>query len=265
MMLVEARRKVERERIAGKRAVAAKADQASKARSKRSRSGERTKRYRNMEIAQAVKLYAHRFLRVPTGLRRGKPVELLDWQVDYLAGLFAPDTAIAALTLARKNGKTGLLACLILAYLDDRGPLHESDACILAASTTEALANVLAGSVQSMARASEIELKRRQIPRPTSIEGAAGARLVVLPAERTAGAHGQSADLAVIDEAGLFESRLREALGDLAEHADKHECYRWASSCDWHSVDWRRLRGATRRQFGRSTQDDLCSVTGCCT
>ncbi len=203
-----ARRATERERIALKRATAAERQSAARARSARATARERTKRYGDLELAEAVKVYAERFLRVPTGLRQGKPVHLLAWQTEFLAALYGADTRVSALSLGRKNGKTGLLACLILAHLDRRGPLHKPRACILAASTTEGLSGILGQAVLQTAEASGIDLRRRQLPRPTSIEGADGARLIVLPAERTSGAHGQSADLCVIDEAGLFESRL---------------------------------------------------------
>ena len=60
---------------------------------------------------------------MPAGLLRGQPFQLADWQVAWLRGALAPGIREAGLSVARKNGKSGLVAALVLAHLV--GPLRQ--------------------------------------------------------------------------------------------------------------------------------------------
>ena len=71
--------------------------------------------------AAAVAAWATATLQVPAGLLRGQPFALADWQVDWLRGALASGIREAGLSVARKNGKSSLVAALVLAHLAARG------------------------------------------------------------------------------------------------------------------------------------------------
>ena len=62
-------------------------------------------------------------LEVSQGPLAGQPVKLLPWERRFLRGAFAPKVTTAALTLARGNGKTSLVAAIGAACLN--GPLSQ--------------------------------------------------------------------------------------------------------------------------------------------
>ena len=60
-------------------------------------------------------------LTVTQGRRAGEPLTVLPWQRKFVAGAFKPGRTTAALSVARGNGKTVLVAGIACAALD--GPL----------------------------------------------------------------------------------------------------------------------------------------------
>ena len=60
-------------------------------------------------------------LEVSQGAHAGQPFAVLPWERRFVRGAFRPGVRDAALTIARGNGKTALVAGLATAYLD--GPL----------------------------------------------------------------------------------------------------------------------------------------------
>lgn len=61
--------------------------------------------------------WIERYCRVPEGRDRGKPVRLRDWQVNELRRLYDSPTRTFILSFGRKNGKTALIAFLVLLHL----------------------------------------------------------------------------------------------------------------------------------------------------
>ena len=57
------------------------------------------------------------FCVVPEGKDRGKPVHLRDWQVDEFRKIYDTPTRTAILSFGRKNGKTALIAFIVLLHL----------------------------------------------------------------------------------------------------------------------------------------------------
>lgn len=57
------------------------------------------------------------FCRVPEGKDRGQPVRLRDWQVNEFRRLYDSPTRTFILSFGRKNGKTALVAFLVLLHL----------------------------------------------------------------------------------------------------------------------------------------------------
>ena len=112
------------------------------------------------------------------------------------------------MSVARKNGKSGLVAALLLAYLC--GPLNASNWRGVVVSETGALAAELREAIRQTAESSGLSdrLTIKQSPPPGSIAGQDGALLSILASDKATG-HAIGADLAVIDEAGLLDENRR--------------------------------------------------------
>ena len=164
------------------------------------------------DLGEVVAEWAAENLRVPTGPLRGQPFTLDRWQVDFLSEALGPGVREAGLSVARKNGKSGLIAVLLLAHL--LGPLNAPLWRGIVVSLTGGLAAELRDAVQQTAEASGVDrlLNVRRSPPPGSIEGARGARLTILASDKATG-HALGSDLAVLDEAGLLPESNRDLWG----------------------------------------------------
>ena len=81
------------------------------------------------------------FCLVPEGELVGQPMRLLPFQKDFIHDLMADNTREAYLSIAKKNGKTNLLAALILAYLI--GPPSIENAQIISVAMAQKQAMIL--------------------------------------------------------------------------------------------------------------------------
>ena len=171
--------------------------------------------------AAAVARWTAKTLQVPAGLLRGQPFTLADWQVAWLRGALAPGIREAGLSVARKNGKSGLVAALLLAHLV--GPLRRPAWRAVVCSLTGNLAKELRRQVEEIARASGLydaeaaaasrlptgdRIAAYQTPQPGRIVGPDG-DVTCLAADRATG-HAVGADLAIVDEAGLLQEKHRD-------------------------------------------------------
>ena len=146
------------------------------------------------------------YLKVPTGPLRGRPFKLGEWQRRFIRDALAARIREAGLSVARKNGKSGLIAAILLYYL--RGPGARADWRGVVASLTGRLAVELRDAILATAEVSGIGLERVQTPYPGRVYSKAGPRLDILAADKATG-HALGADLAVLDEAGLVEENQR--------------------------------------------------------
>lgn len=133
----------------------------------------------------------------------GQPFRLGGWQRTFLRKALARKVFVAGLSCARKNGKSGLIALVLAAYLV--GPLNRPLWRALVVSLTGRLAGELRDQVAEILIASDLgeQVKVVRSPAPGRIEGLNGARVDFLASDRSSG-HASSADLAIIDEAGLL-------------------------------------------------------------
>lgn len=147
-------------------------------------------------------------LRVPTGPLMGRPFKLGDWQKEWIAAALAPGIQEAGQSVARKNGKSGEIAAVILAGLC--GPLNRHGWRAIVTSMTGLLAKELRHAIVLTARASGLEdrIRERKAPPPGFILGDHDSRVDFLAADRATG-HAVGADLALIDEAGLLQEAQR--------------------------------------------------------
>lgn len=141
----------------------------------------------------------------------GQPMELPPFAVEFLRDGWAAHES--ALSVARKNAKSAVIAVLILGFL--AGPLRRPGWRGCVCSVSKEKAAELRRQVVEIAEASGLEgLRVRRSPYPGSIEGAGGQTFETLSADRSAG-HASGFDLVLFDETGLTQERDRELLAGL--------------------------------------------------
>ena len=112
---------------------------------------------RNSERAERVIAFIQT-LKIPDGKDFGKPFILRDWQIAIIYAIYAPMDPVtrlrlvqtAVLTMARKNGKTALIAALVLVHLV--GPEASWNAQIYSAAFERSQAALVYRAVASMVR-----------------------------------------------------------------------------------------------------------------
>ena len=69
--------------------------------------------------AERVIDFIHRYCRVPEGKHVGQPMVLDPFQIKFIGDIYdnPAGTRLAILSVARKNGKSGLIAASVLAHL----------------------------------------------------------------------------------------------------------------------------------------------------
>lgn len=151
--------------------------------------------------------WASETLVVPSGMLAARPWRFDDWQIDWFRAAMADGVFEAGLSVARKNGKSGMIAALLLAYL--AGPLCRSEWRGVVVSMSGNLAKELKGAMEGTAIASGLhDVQFMATPYPGRALGRLGSRVDFLAADRGTG-HAIGADLAIIDEAGQLAERDR--------------------------------------------------------
>ena len=158
--------------------------------------------------ASLIAEWAAATLVVPTGLLAGQPFQFEPWQIDFLRDALAADTREAALCVARKNGKSALIAAMILCYLC--GPLNQPNWRAIVVSLTGALAGELRRQITEIAAASGIEklVRDYRSPTPGRIVGQRSAEVTFLASDKATG-NAVGADLTFTDESGLMPESQR--------------------------------------------------------
>ena len=145
-------------------------------------------------------------LKVPSGLLAGTNFVLPDWQRDFVMESMKPGIREAGLSVARKNGKSGLIALLLLCHLV--GPLRSTGWRALVVSLTGRLAMELWQAMQAICHYNGLPAEFKRTPQPGIAIGLNDTRVDFLAADRATG-HAVGADLAIIDEAGLLQEKER--------------------------------------------------------
>ena len=144
---------------------------------------------------------------VPSGLLAGQAFRVEPWQRRFLRGALADGVTESLLCVARKSGKTSILAALVLAYLV--GPLNRAPNWrALAVSLTAKLSGELRSAIRETAEASNldgVEVVQAEA------RGLRGARCEFLSADKSSGV-GSGAELVVFDELGLLPENRRSLL-----------------------------------------------------
>jgi len=151
--------------------------------------------------------WAESVLVIPAGRLRGKRFKVAGWQADWLRAALSPGVMEAGLSVARKNGKSGLVALAVLGFLC--GPLNRENWRGAVTSLTGKLAGELLLQIREIVTASGLEgVDMRATPAPGVVHGGRGARCEFLAADKATG-HAVGVDLAIIDEAGLLDESKR--------------------------------------------------------
>lgn len=151
--------------------------------------------------------WSENVLRVPSGPLSSRPFRVPDWQRDFLQAAFEDGVLEAGLSVARKNGKSGIIAAWLLACL--AGPLVRRDWRCVVVSLTGQLAKELRDAMEGTALASNLtDVTFYASPPPGRALGRAGSKVTFLAADKATG-HAIGSDLVVIDEAGLLPEASR--------------------------------------------------------
>lgn len=163
----------------------------------------RTKKVKNMTRGERVIEFVQRYCICPEGENIGKPMILLPFQKKFLLEIYdnPVGTHSAYLSIARKNGKTALIAALLLAHLC--GPEAVQNSQIVSGAQSQDQAAVVFELARKMVELSA-ELSKVVRIQPSGKRLIGIARNVLYRALAAEGktAHGLSPILAILDEVG---------------------------------------------------------------
>ena len=156
-----------------------------------------------MTRGEKVITFIERYCRVPEGDLLGNPVRLMEFQRRFICDVYdnPAGTSRAYLTMARKNGKTGLIACLLLAHIV--GPeAYRNSRITSGARTRKQAAEVFNYANKMVMLSPELSKIVKSTPSEKKLLG------LVMNVEYQAisadakGAHGGSPIVAILDEVG---------------------------------------------------------------
>lgn len=150
-----------------------------------------------------VILFIEKYCVVPEGRLIGQPMRLLPFQKKFIKDVFdnPAGTKRGILSIARKNGKSGLIAAILLAFI--AGPEARLNAQIRSGARSREQAGIVFNLASKMVNLSpELSKLVRIVPSGKTLIGLArNVEYKALSAEAGA-AHGQSPYLLIIDELG---------------------------------------------------------------
>lgn len=152
---------------------------------------------------ERVIAFIHEFCKTPDGAHVGKPLVLADFQQQFIREIYdnPAGTRRAYLSIARKNGKSGLIAGILLAHIC--GPEAISNSQIVSGAMSRDQAALVFKLASDMIRLDPrlVEVTR-VIPSKKAIVGLARNVEYKALAADGATAHGLSPVLAILDEVG---------------------------------------------------------------
>lgn len=156
-----------------------------------------------MSLGKDVCDFVQEYCRVPDGAKVGQPVKLAQFQRDFIIAIYDNPfgTRRAYLAIARKNGKSALIACLLLAHLV--GPCAKLNTQIVSGARSREQAAVVFNLARKMVELnSDLSDIIRIVPSGKRLIGTTwNTEYRALAAEGTT-AHGLSPVLAILDEVG---------------------------------------------------------------
>lgn len=159
-----------------------------------------------MTRGERVIAFVERYCVVPEGTLLGKPVRLLPFQRKFILAVYdnPHGTSRAYLSIARKNGKTGLIACLLLAHIV--GPeAYQNGRIISGARSRKQAAEVFNYAAKMIMMSPELSKLARIVPSGKMIVGLAKNVEYQASSAEAKSAHGGSPILAILDEVGQIK------------------------------------------------------------
>lgn len=161
---------------------------------------------RKMTRGERVIAFVEKFCLVPEGNLLGRPVKLLPFQRKFILDVYdnPARTSRAYLSIARKNGKTGLIACLLLAHIV--GPeAYQNSRIISGARSRKQAAEVFNYAAKMIWMSPDLSKLAKCTPSSKTIIGyAKNVEYQAISAEAKT-AHGGSPILAILDEVGQIK------------------------------------------------------------
>lgn len=153
--------------------------------------------------SQRVILFIESYCKIPSGAQVGKPLKLEPFQKEFIHAVYsnAIGTRRAYLSIARKCGKTALVACIVLAHLV--GPEAKRNAQIISGALSREQAAIVYDLASKMvAQSPELRSIIREVPSSKKLIGLPlNTEYRAISAEGKT-AHGLSPVLAILDELG---------------------------------------------------------------
>jgi len=153
--------------------------------------------------AEKVITFIHEYIKVPEGPLLGQPLVLDEFQEKFIREVYdnRHGTRNAILSMARKNGKTGLIAALLIVHL--AGPEAIKNSQIVSGAMSREQASLVFGlAVKMINQSPELEEVIRIVPSGKRLIGLArNTEFKALAADGKT-AHGLSPVLAILDELG---------------------------------------------------------------
>ena len=166
------------------------------------------------DLVDAVASWATSTLKVPSGHPlAGQAMEIPAYGVSFLRDVMGDGVREGLLCTGRKNGKSAIIACFVLALL--AGPLRRPGLRIGTCSVNREKAGELLRHCKEIAEASGLKgLEFMRTPAPGLIRASADSSAEFLSADKSAG-HASGFDWAIIDELGLMTERDRELIAGM--------------------------------------------------
>ena len=157
--------------------------------------------YNRLSDAEKVMVFAEEYLRIPEGEHVGKPLKLSLYQEIFIYSLFSPGVDTAILSIARRNGKTFVIAVICLALL--LSPLSVKNRVIAsAAMSRDQAALIYRAMSQMIALSPELTAITRMTDSTKRIVCTLNqSEYYAMSADRDTG-YGKSIAVVVLDESG---------------------------------------------------------------
>lgn len=177
-----------------------------------------------MTRGERICAFVEKFCLVPEGAQVGQPIKLAEFQRRFILEVFdnPKGTRRAYLSVGRKNGKTALIACLLLAHLV--GPEAKQNGQLVSGALSRDQAALVFNLAAKMVQMSpELSKIVRIVP--------SGKRLIGLPmnteykalAAEGKTAHGLSPFLAILDEVGQVKGPQDDFIDAITTSQGAHE------------------------------------------
>lgn len=177
-----------------------------------------------MTRSERVCAFIEQYLRVPEGALVGKPIKLAPFQRKFIREIYdnPHGTRRAYLSIARKNGKSALIAGILLAHL--AGPEAVPNSQIVSgAMSRDQAALVFALAAKMVQQSPELSERVRIVPSGKRLIGLSKNVEYKALAADGATAHGLSPVLAILDEVGQVRGPRSEFVDAITTSQGAHD------------------------------------------